>query len=96
MYTQKGEKATYIEFYALIINTNVTDTRISAPVISNAVRVTNSEAVVKFDPQDEENADQFLIDYYVASNLNTANKVLASYIHYMLVIKKKKKQQPLS
>ena len=59
---------------------NVTDTTISAPVISDAVRVTNGEAIVRFDPQDEENADQFLVEYYAASNLNTANKVLASYI----------------
>lgn len=51
------------------------DTRVSAPSITAAERTSNSIAVVTFDPQDEENADQFIVDYYLASDPNTPNLV---------------------
>jgi hypothetical protein len=53
-----------------------TETRISAPTITAAERVSNDLAIVTFDPQDEVTADLFIIDYYLATDLETSNLVL--------------------
>ena len=34
-----------------------------------------------FDPQDEENADEFVVDYYLATDLDTPNLVFALICH---------------
>lgn len=53
-----------------------TETRISAPTITSAERISNDMAVVTFDPQDEVTADLFIVDYYLATDLETSNLVI--------------------
>ena len=57
-----------------------TETRISAPAISAAQRVTNEMAVVAFDPRDEVSADLFVVDYYLATDLQTPNLVITALL----------------
>lgn len=53
-----------------------TETRVSAPIITAAVRVSNDLAMVTFDPRDEVTADLFVVDYYLANDRETANLVI--------------------
>ncbi len=68
------------DIYILIIITlcliHFKETRISAPTITAAERVSNDLAIVTFDPQDEVTADLFIVDYYVATDLETSNLVI--------------------
>ena len=52
-----------------------TETRISAPTITAAQRVSNDLAIIMFDPRDEVTADLFIVDYYLATDLETPNLV---------------------
>ena len=51
------------------------ETRVTAPTITAAERISNDLAIVTFDPQDEVTADLFIVDYYLATDLETPNLV---------------------
>ena len=53
-----------------------TETRISAPIITAAERVSNDMAIITFDPRDEVTADLFIVDYFLATDLETPNLVI--------------------
>ena len=53
-----------------------TETRISAPIITAAERVSNDLAIVIYDPRDEVTADLFRVDYFLATDLETPNLVI--------------------
>lgn len=61
-----------------------TETRVSAPTITAAQRVTNEMAIVTFDPQDEVTADLFIVDYYLATDLETPNLVIIPLVVVLL------------
>ena len=61
-----------------------TETRVSAPTITAAQRVTNEMAIVTFDPQDEVTADLFIVDYYLATDLETSNLVIIPLVVVLL------------